>query len=1578
MRARLGAWQTWPWWLGAALAVAQAALGQPQPAGRHAVWEASALEARTALERADLGQARSFLLTALGEAIRFPEHDVRTTRTVELLDALLLRLRSASGPAAVEEFLREADERAERSGAGAVWFGLELKARRALAAVDWGDAQRGEALARAALASAEQTLGPDHPLSMRLRGVRVRAVSHLDRRQGVELAERYLAEGRRRAGGGSPTVADALYVLAGAHRHAGWPERAIRPAEEAVAVQDRLFGKSSRTGMTARLGLAEIQAAAGRFAEAARTVEDARASSAAEAGSLERLRLEAMLTGIRTSLGELGAAKAALARARDAAALALPPGAPEHAFLLSLEAAVFEGEGRLDDAAERLERAIAFEEERGRGDARMVAGLRVSLADLESRRGNLEAAERLLRPLVAADSPERVLATAVLAATVARRGRPLEARPLVERARDLGTSTFGADNPGMAGVLARLGRAQLELGDLEPAQETLDRAFTLASLRPLPRGEELELWRSRALLAEKRGDDTRLERARTELARLASGEAASEPPRHTSREPAIAGGPGRLRSERFGYRVELEDGGWRGWPNQAAEFPTAETGALLRDHGAFVIVPVSLFGLEPDLDALRAGFSSVLAALDAESGRQVEHDGAEALAFEFERLVDGRSFRFRARVLRHDGVGMLLAAWALASLGAEAEDALAVLDRVRLSEAAPPEDPAALEPRERERHALVMNGIGIARLRGQQAGEALSFFERAAEIQPGHATILENVVYTLRELGRPDTALARLEAAASLVAERPELLATQALLRAELGQTQTALADYAAAFERGLRKPELELAYARLLAQSGEPERALAFLDERLTGGAPSPVLRRERARLRRLAGDGAAAQRELDELLAQNPGDVETLFELAETQAAAPDPAAVVRTCDRLLQLGAFPLAHFLKARAQIELGEPAAAKKSLEAALELQPEAQAARELLAHVSALLGQGNSAPLRTPLDPVAMPERIQRLLDEAPRPERVAEAPALVVSSVLGIRFEDGGELRSTSWWKIQVLDEQGVTEFSRFEFELDPLGEDFYVNSLVVRDAAGREVARGSSADAYVLHAPEGERVATSMQRVYLPVRGLAPGATIELVATQREKSPAERFRYRDHVFASRLPSGPSLVFVSGDVGELRIDASEGLRSERRDGWIAWWLERPPQDRWEPNQPLRRTDLPHLRLGDRRERWPALALDYLAEIREVLAPAPAAAEIARREIAGLEGSDDKARALARFVQRSLSYQAIAFGRRARMPKPAGEVLELRYGDCKDHALLLHQLLASVGIESRLALASFTTAVDPDVPSLDQFDHMIVRCFGCREARYFDATDKGLMPGRDVPRGLGGTSLLVLDPEQPRLETIPAPSDASHWAATERRIEVSESGGLAVEEEIEFGGYAAAWMRDFLRSNDRTQWKEAIRRALAHPVEVVEELDVASLDATELPLSLHLKYAVRDGFSKSSRGLVGRTPMPWEMQLLGIEPAADRISPFEFAFPMRFRGDVRIVGPAGYALLPPAQHGVQRDGRFTDVAGSIDAEERGLRMRYEIVRQGGGGPADAYVDAHREAQRAFEFLRQPFEVTPSR
>ena len=120
------------------------------------------------------------------------------------------------------------------------------------------------------------------------------------------------------------------------------------------------------------------------------------------------------------------------------------------------------------------------------------------------------------------------------------------------------------------------------------------------------------------------------------------------------------------------------------------------------------------------------------------------------------------------------------------------------------------------------------------------------------------------------------------------------------------------------------------------------------------------------------------------------------------------------------------------------------------------------------------------------------------------------------------------------------------------------------------------------------------------------------------------------------------------------------------------------------------------------------------LAAAYEAGAKGMAKVRPRIAELARKIAGGSRTPRAKALALSNWVRKKIRYVAVYVGAGGIVPHAADEVLEHRYGDCKDHATLLEALLAAEGIDSTQALINGDNAYTLlKVPALGMLNHVI-------------------------------------------------------------------------------------------------------------------------------------------------------------------------------------------------------------------------------------------------------------------------
>jgi lipoprotein NlpI len=174
---------------------------------------------------------------------------------------------------------------------------------------------------------------------------------------------------------------------------------------------------------------------------------------------------------------------------------------------------------------------------------------------------------------------------------------------------------------------------------------------------------------------------------------------------------------------------------------------------------------------------------------------------------------------------------------------------------------------------------------------------------------------------------------------------------------------------------------------------------------------------------------------------------------------------------------------------------------------------------------------------------------------------------------------------------------------------------------------------------------------------------------------------------------------------------------------------------------------------------------------DTSAALKDALAPARAAA--------------DKETAVAKvleFVQNDIRYLSISLGENSHRPFPPEQVLQRRYGDCKDKSLLMVSMLRELGIEAAPVLVSTRQrkGLEKMLPSPLLFDHAIVRALVNGKEYYFDPTRQGQYGALDrMGQVHGGNQVLPIADGVKALSVVgPLPQPSQRQSTRIERVSV--------------------------------------------------------------------------------------------------------------------------------------------------------------------------------------------------------
>lgn len=944
---------------------------------------------------------------------------------------------------------------------------------------------------------------------------------------------------------------------------------------------------------------------------------------------------------------------------------------------------------------------------------------------------------------------------------------------------------------------------------------------------------------------------------------------------------------GDHESRAFAYEIDVPLGSWFKWSDLEDDYPYADAGFLgIEGYGA-VLMPVCWEGPRPTqlalLEVFLERFGEDYPTPFVQSETDISKGDATGTHLVGNEPVDGEEFTYHFWIVSHDHCAYNFAAWGPAAEADTAGDLEALWKRLTFTDA-----PAVLSDvvseKESTTNAFFLNQIGTHYFDARSYRDAFRFLSQASDLDKDESTYAVNALRVLTEIDAYQEAYDWLQTRIANYGDDLVVRSWDAWLAYQTDDPDKAIRVYDELFSAGYREDDEFALYAGMLADREEWQRIETELAEYAADGM-TETLQQLQADLYTRRGRYDEALAILNEMAAGRPFNADLAYSMIEVYDEMGQATEILRIADTLIDRNYRSLeSYFYKGYAEYQLKSYMKARESLTAALKYSPTNSTVQEYLDSINSILGEGENASISEPLVAVTLPRTMQMRVDDVSHRETIDGYGAYFINRVTGYAFDGGDTLSKTHLQQIKIQDEQGVGQFSTLEFNFDPAYEQFYVNSLVVRGEDGAILANGDPAAYYVTSTVDGYEASTE-KTAHLPVPRLAPGVVVEVVVTKRIGVEDDQFPLETHYLSASRPIKYSAVYVTGNYEQLDyVSFGIGDPAERGDSLI-WESSTPVVYRWEPMQPYYDRMLPWVTISTTSTDWEQAGADYLALIADKL-DTERIADTARRLVRGVDDERRKIEMISRYVQKELHYEAIEFGRRAYVPKPPRETLRDRYGDCKDHAVLLYSMLNAVDIPAQLALVNLNQQVLPGLPNIDQFDHMIVSVPLDGEYLYIDSTDKDLSLGRTPPRYMAGNQALVLH-EKSELLPIPEFSIGDSELQVEREIERSAGNELKVVEIGVFSGHQAADLRGQLREIETSEMLSMMQRWVANRYShaIVDDAFVDNVFEADSELVVELQYRL------PLDDETFRLPGFFETTFLDYERLPERRFGFELAAP---------------------------------------------------------------------------------------
>jgi transglutaminase-like putative cysteine protease len=337
----------------------------------------------------------------------------------------------------------------------------------------------------------------------------------------------------------------------------------------------------------------------------------------------------------------------------------------------------------------------------------------------------------------------------------------------------------------------------------------------------------------------------------------------------------------------------------------------------------------------------------------------------------------------------------------------------------------------------------------------------------------------------------------------------------------------------------------------------------------------------------------------------------------------------------------------------------------------------------------------------------------------AQAPTKPATAPFEIVKSRTDIDVNADGSYVEATEAALRVLDSRGLKALQQTTLAYTEGLQSLEIGSAYTQKANGEkiEVPRDQILRGYGATSKPGFEDVKTLTIVYPK---LEIGDEVVLITLMKQRQPlfAGAFAER-HEFSRAVGAHDVELTLTApqDRFPLRVEATglEGGQRENFAGKYRWvWQYRNDSPVADALGSVMAADnRPHVNVSSF-SGYEAVGRAYGEHFAGKADVSPDIRALADRLTTGLTDHRTEAKALYDWVSTNISYVNIVLGAGGFTPHAADDVLRVRYGDCKDHVMLLEALLAAKGIASQPALIAAGGAyILPDVPSPFYFNHVI-------------------------------------------------------------------------------------------------------------------------------------------------------------------------------------------------------------------------------------------------------------------------
>lgn len=259
---------------------------------------------------------------------------------------------------------------------------------------------------------------------------------------------------------------------------------------------------------------------------------------------------------------------------------------------------------------------------------------------------------------------------------------------------------------------------------------------------------------------------------------------------------------------------------------------------------------------------------------------------------------------------------------------------------------------------------------------------------------------------------------------------------------------------------------------------------------------------------------------------------------------------------------------------------------------------------------------------------------------------------------------------------------------------------------------------------------------------------------------------------------------------------------------------------------------------------------WQEIGDWYASLARDRVVVTPEIQSKVQELIQGKTTDDAKIEAIYNYVSLQVRYIGVAFGIGRYQPHAAETVFENQYGDCKDKDTLLQTMLKAAGYDAWPALIGSSHKLHPELPSPEQFDHVITVVPRGNSVIWLDSTPE-VAPYKLLMFGLRDKQALVI-PSTGEPKLMRTPTDGPFPFTTEYSAVAALDGDGTLTGHISFTirGDTEVLFRAAYRAAPRAQWQQLsqnMSQAMGF-AGTISDVDVSLPDHTDEPFHFAWNY----------------------------------------------------------------------------------------------------------------------------------